>query len=145
MTSATAKDVNVDLRADEYFVSTYSRTVPGFWVLDGCPVRLPGTASPGELGTVVRAALDRSRHADSARALLDMAGVKDYGTYMKGTRSVDVYADHVEDGESVEVTPQRNEGPREGFAPMTDHTARFTYDSPGQIGVEVINAFDKAT
>jgi hypothetical protein len=149
----TAKLANIDLRQGEYIVDSYSQTEAGFWIALGAPVRLPDSASAGELGRVIRSALDQSRQsvptpprdADTAKPLLDMSGLPDYATYAKGTRSVGVRATTTDDGESIKVTPKRNEGARGGFTPITDQMREFPYDSPGQLGVEVIKAFDKAT
>jgi hypothetical protein len=146
------KRANIDLRQAEYIVSTYSKTLPGFWVLDGTPVRVPQESSADQLGAVIRNALDQSREGveepgrdgKPAQPLLDLLGLPDYATYAKGTRSVGVYVEPSGEGEVVKVTPKRNEGTRRGFTPIEDEMRTFTYDSPSQLGIEVIKAFDKA-
>jgi hypothetical protein len=149
----TGQLANVDLRQGEYLVSTYSRTAGGFWVLDGTPTRVPQETPPAELGKVIRAALDQSRDGlddpgrdgNPAQPLLDLLGLPDYASYAKGTRSVEVYLEGSNDKETVEITPQRNQGGRKGFTPIDDETRTLTYESPEQLGTEVIKAFDKAT
>lgn len=145
----TAQMVEVDLRKGEYIVCVYSRTGTGIWVLDGTPERLPQEATPVQLGTTVNDALDRSRSGlpeltrDSkpSQPLLDLLQVRDYATYAKGTRSVEVYRD----GETVEVTPRRNEGGRNGFTPIEEEITTFSPVSAEQLGAEVAKAFTKAT
>lgn len=145
----TAQKVIVDLRKGEYIVCVYSRTGRGVWVLDGTPDRVPQEATPVQLGTTINDALDRSRDGlpeltrDSkpAQPLLDLLQVQDYATYAKGTRSVDVYRD----GDTVRVTPNRNEGGSRGFTPIKDERVRTSVSSAEQMGEEVLTAFTKAT
>jgi hypothetical protein len=147
----TEKLASVDLRQGEYIISTYSKTSAGFWVLDGTPARMPQESPADELGTTIRNALDQSREGldnpgrdgKPGQPLLDLLGLLDYATYAKGTRSVEVYVEPSSEGEAVEVTPQRNEGSQDGFTPIDDEMREFTYNSPLQLGIEVIKAFDK--
>lgn len=148
----TEKLASVDLRQGEYIVCTYSKTSAGFWVLDGTPARVPQESPADELGAAIRNALSQSREGvdgpgrdgKPAQPLLDLLGLPDYATYAKGTRSVEVYVEPSSEGEAVEVTPQRNEGSQDGFTPIDDEMRAFTYDSPSQLGTEVIKAFDRA-
>jgi len=148
----TGQLAGVDLRKGEYLVSTYSKTPKGLWVLDGTPTRLPQDSPAHQLGVVIREALARSRvgvdeptrDSDPAGPLLDLLQVSDFATYAKGTRSVEVYSEPSGDGETVEVTPRRNEGGRRGFTPIEDEMQAFVYASPEQLGTAVVNAFTKA-
>lgn len=148
----TARLTTIDkYDGQDYLVTTMSRTREGFWVADGTPARLAASASPGELGAAVRAALDASREgidkpprdSSPAQPLLNMLGLADYGTFMRRAQQVEVYAEDTTDGETIEITPQRNAGPREGFEPLDDLTLRITYDSPGTLGAEVADAFTR--
>lgn len=147
------KRAEVDLRLGEYLVSTSSKTTDGFWVAEDLPTRLPQESSPPQLGEAVRAALNESRdgiqgpgiEGKPEQPLLDMLGLPDYATYAKGTRSVGIHATPSENGETIIVTPTRNEGPRRGFTPIKEERRTFTYESPEQLGAEVVRAFDKAT
>jgi hypothetical protein len=144
----TGQLVGVDLWQGEYIVCTYSKTPMGVWVLDGTPARLPQGSAADQLGAVIREALAQSRvgvdeltrDSQPSRPLLDLLQVPDFATYAKGTRSVEVY----NDGETVEVTPKRNEGSRRGFTPMNDEMQTFVDASPEQLGTAVVNAFSKA-
>lgn len=148
----TGKLANVDLRQGEYIVCAYSKTSAGFWVLDGTPTRVPQESSASELGGVISHALGQSREGmdvpgrdvKSVQPLLDLFGLPSYAAYAKGTRSVEVYIEPSGGGETVEVTPKRNKGSRRGFTPIEDEMRTFTYDSPLQLGIEVIKAFEKA-
>lgn len=143
--------VNVYLRQGEYIISTHSRTKAGFWVLDGTPSRMRQASAPSELGAAILTALEKCREGLEApgrdgtpsRPLLDLLGLTDYVAFLKGTRSVEVYIDASGTQEKVEITPQRNEGGRHGFTPVDEATSVFPYDSPEQLGNEVIEAFDK--
>lgn len=145
----TAQMVEVDRRKGEYIVCVYSQTGKGVWVLDGTPERLSQDATPDQLGATIDAALDRSRSGlpeltrDSkpAQPLLDLLQVRDYATYAKGTRSVEVYRD----GDTIEVTPRRNEGGRNGFTPIEEEIITFSPTTAEQIGEEILNAFTKTT
>jgi hypothetical protein len=135
----TGQMVGVDLWHGEYIVCTYSKTPMGVWVLDGTPARLPQDSTTDRLGAVVRDALAQSRvgvdeltrDSQPSRPLLDLLQVPDFATYAKGTLSVEVYSEPSGDGETVEVTPRRNEGARRGFTPMNDEMQTFVYGSPG--------------
>jgi hypothetical protein len=140
--------VGVDLRAGEYLLCVYSKTAQGIWVLDGTPDRLPADTATAQLGAAVDNALQRSRHgvdeltrdSDPARPLLDLLGLPDFASYAKGTRSVEVYRE----GEDVEVTPRRNDGPRRGFTPLDEDMVTYSAASADRLGAEVITAFEKA-
>jgi hypothetical protein len=146
------KRANVDLRQGEYIVCTYSKTSAGFWVLDGTPARVPQESPAGELGAAIRDALSQSREGidtpgrddKPAQPLLDLLGLPDYATYAKGTRSVRLNVEPSGEGETVKVTPKRNEGTRRRFTPIVDEMHEFIYESPLQLGIEVIKALNKA-
>jgi hypothetical protein len=147
--AVTAQMAQVDLRQGEYLVCPYSRTAKGTWVLDGKPARLAEVGTRAEqLGEAIGAALAQSREdveeltrdSQPARPLLDLLQVPDYATYAKGIRQVEVYRG----GDTVELTPQRNEGGRRGFTPIDTDTRTLTSPSPDQLGTEVITAFSKA-
>jgi hypothetical protein len=148
----TGQMVGVDLRQGEYIVSTYSKTPNGVWVLDGTPARLPQDSAAGQLGAVIREALAQSRagvdeltrDSQPSRPLLDLLQVPDFATYAKGTRSIEVYSEPSDDGETIELTPMRNEGSRRGFTPIDEDAQTFVYASPEQLGIAVVSAFSKA-
>lgn len=143
---------NIDLRDGEYIVDSYSKTSDGFWVGTGACTRLPVDTAAGRLGAAVRDALDRSeqgvptppRDADLARPLLEALGLKIYSEYARGTRSVEVAATDSGDGETVEVTPKANGGAKRGFTPIEEAVTSFAYDSPEQLGKEVVAALTRA-
>src|SRR5438445_5020388 len=90
--------VSIDERGGELFVASYSKTVPGFWVMNGWLQRLEDGTPDEVIGAVVEEGLDGSetgveapsRDANPAAPLLQMLGLRSYGAYMRGTRSVDV-------------------------------------------------------
>jgi hypothetical protein len=144
----TAHRITVDLREGEYILCVYSKTGKGVWFMDGPPDRLTLAVAAGELGAAILAALVRSRSGvdelsrDSkpAQPLLALLQLPNYAAYAKGTRSVEVYRD----GDTIEVTPFRNEGVRGGFTPMETSRVRLSSASPEQLAEEVRTALGKA-
>jgi hypothetical protein len=140
--------VTIGLREGEYILCVYSKTGKGLWILDGVPDRLAQEVAADQLGSAVQDALARSRSGldevprDSkpSRPLLDLLELPDYAAYLEGTRSVEVYGD----GDTIEVTPFRNEGPSGGFTPIKTERATLTLASPEQLAAEVLEAFKKA-
>lgn len=149
----TVRMVDVDLRQGQYLVSTYSKTPKGVWVVDGLPTFFPDDTTPDVLGAAIREALERSRagipeltrDSDPARPLLNLLGLRNYGAYMKGLRTVEIRSDLSDDTETINVTPMRNEGPRGGSTPISEERQAFAYTSPEHLGATVISAFRKAT
>lgn len=148
----TARLVSTDLRHGEYIVATYSRTPKGIWVLDGTPTLLPETSTDKQLGAAVRAALARSRtdfpevtrDSRPARLLLEFLRLPDFATYAEGTKSVGVRSESTDAGETIKVTPRRNETPERGFTPIIEAAQTYVYESPEQLGAAVREAFTKA-
>lgn len=148
----TARLAGVDLRQSEYIVCVYSRTPKGVWVLDGTPTLLPEESTADQLGLAVREALARSREGfpeltrDSMPSLplLRLLHLPDFETYKKGTRSVWIRSEPADDGETLKVTPLRNEGSRGGYSSIIEERQTFAYESPGQLGRAVKDAFTKA-
>lgn len=144
----TGQMVGVDLWGGEYILCVHSRTAQGIWVLDGTPDRLPQDVEAARLGTAIQDALARSRtrladltrDSQPARPLLDLLGLPDFATYAKGTRSVEVYRD----GDTVEITPRRNDGARRGFTPLDADMTTLSGITPERLATEVVKAFDKA-
>lgn len=148
----TERLASVDKYEDLYIVTTMSRTRDGFWIADGRPERVPATATAEQLGARVRRALDRSRVGvntpprdfSPAQPLLDMLDLPNYGAFMRRASGVEVFAEDTSNGQVIEITPQRNAGPREGFQPLEDQTRRIIYGSPRGLGAEVLDAFTRA-
>ncbi len=99
-----------------------------------------------ELGTAVLRALTRSaigiphpapsEWSSITRPLLDVAGVKSWSAFSKGTRSV-----AVELGEDeLNVVPTRNLGARDGFEALSGLAVRARVTSPAAVGEQVRTA-----
>jgi hypothetical protein len=111
-------------------VASYSKTTPGFSVLNSWQAAYPDSILPEELGKAVMAALAASREdvppppprqsspSPELKALMTSAGVKSYSAFMNGARSVDVRQENRSN--VITVTPMRNCGPREGFDFLPD-------------------------
>ena len=94
-------DVRADERNDEFIVASYSKAKPGFWVMNGWVRRVPVGARDEDLATTIESGLDASeegieapaRDSNPARPMLKLLGLRSYGAYMNGTRSVGVVRD----------------------------------------------------
>jgi hypothetical protein len=149
------KSASVDQRKGVYVVASQSKTTAGFWIANGWFDVLPvDAATRGKLGQLVRASLDHTTHgapvpprgAPSALAPVYAAvGVKNYGQYVKGLRSVDVSSDEEDGEERIGLTPMHNGGTSEGLSFLTDLVETEVYDSPGQLGEAVLRAIARAT
>jgi hypothetical protein len=144
---------NVDRRSDgEFIIQTFSQS-PGPWVADGPLVSLDKSTSAETLGTEAIDAVRRSRrgvrgyvegdHFD--KELLEHVGVKTYFQYMKGTRSVEVFADFDDVPTSFELTPFENEGRRGGYVPMMSEIHKVDPSSPRELGEAILAALEIAT
>jgi hypothetical protein len=137
----------VDQRKDELIVASYSKTKPGFWVMNGWLRRVPAESSDDDLGVLISNALDASetgieaptRDANPAKPLLEMVGLRSYGAYMEGTRSLSVSRD----GEGVTVEPSRNEGRRGGFTPLPARSEQLNRPSAPELAKAVREALGR--
>jgi len=139
-----SENVNVDQRGGEWFVASYSQTIPGFWQMNGWLCRLGSDSSDEAIGAAVEEALEASetgveRRSNAAAPLLEMVGLRTFGAYMRGTRSVGV----MRDGEAVTIEPKRNEGARGGFSPLPDRVEVIHAPSRAELGNAVRRAFDR--
>ena len=140
--------VSVDQRGDELFVASYSKTVPGFWLMNGWLRRLALEISDEAIGVAIEEGLDASeseveapgRDTNPAAPLLEMVGVRSFGAYMRGTRSVGV----VRDGAGITVEPTRNQGSRGGFTPLPDRADVMQRPSRYELGRVVREALARA-
>lgn len=107
-------------RDGSLFVVPSARAIDGFWVaVDGVQA-MDESIAPDILGDAVRAALDAStvdvptpsRDTDLTAPLLQAAGVRTFGQFMRGAKMVWVRrSSHTR----LEITPMVNAGPRGGF------------------------------
>ena len=76
--------VHVDERKNEFIVASYSKTKPGFWVMNDWVRRVPVGARDEDLATAIEGGLDASevgihapgRDANPARPLLKLLGLR---------------------------------------------------------------------
>jgi hypothetical protein len=122
----------ISARGDRLYVSSWSITdqgasVQGDWIADA-----DIQVSDAELGSLARAALAACRQGvphpsfrdgptPELRTILQVAGVKTYAAFARGTREVAVRS--LDESADLTVTPYRNGGPRTGFTEMLDEVA----------------------
>lgn len=95
----------------------------GLWMSHSPYVSLPAETPYRQLADAVRVALSQSGTIPDINfrdtpvppsPVLEAAGVKSWSTFHKGAKLISLSAD----SERITLTPNRNEGPREGFNPM---------------------------
>ena len=109
-------------RKGKLYVHSSSKTTAGVWVFNA-PVLAVDKEDADEVGRSIRECLAASRegvpHPKSFTNLfdpvLDLAGVKSLGTFVKSAKCVEV---ETSDGAVVTLIPTRNGGVDDGFAPL---------------------------
>jgi hypothetical protein len=144
--------VTVDLRQQEFIVQSSSKAKLGFWIANGFLERLSEEVSDDVLGDcVARAAAESVIGVENPEPrvplpaltkLLAEVGVKSYGRYMVGTRSVRV--EYFDDG-TVILTPFRNAGSKEGFVPIVEAEESLQAPQVEALGKAVRAAFERTT
>jgi hypothetical protein len=145
------RSVDVDRRGTEYVVTSYTQKAPGsFWRMNGHFQVVPLSAPASMLGHVILDAIEASNTLPFPQSnpgtkpidpVLDALGVRSYAQYMKGTRGVTVRMD---DDDVLRITPQRNEGARGGFVPITDKQTVVEDRSADAIGDAIEVAMGQA-
>lgn len=148
--------VEVEMQRDgRIFVHSLSTTPDGVHVFNGLPRVVGPETDAEEFGVILADALNDSNRRPLPerdlflnppdREFLDWLGVSTFGRYMRGVRSVGLFARYDNVLESVYVTPRRNEGNRGGFTPIMEERVLLDYESPEQLGRAVQEAMKKAT
>ncbi|PFG39681.1 hypothetical protein ATJ97_2192 [Georgenia soli] len=133
----------VDLRGDRLVVYASSQTKDGFWITNGTFELLDHDAGDEELGAAVLRVLATSRSGvrtpNLRRApspftpVLDALGLGSWNAYARGVRHV-----HVErTGSTVQVSPSRNGGAKEGFVGAAEPAAVVTDPTAEALGAAV--------
>jgi hypothetical protein len=133
-------------RGTTCFIQTSSRTTAGLWRADG-PCEVLSADDEGGLGESTLRALGRSREGlrqplrseykgfGDFEYTLKAAGTPTWAAFVKGAHSVTVQK---ADG-SLRLTPMRNMGAKDGFAPMTDRSLSMPAESePSQVGATLL-------
>ncbi|MCI1018871.1 hypothetical protein HWD99_09560 [Microbacterium sp. C5A9] len=149
--------MSVELQRDgRVFIQPYSKTWEGASIGDGLPSVIASMTDAQVLGSSIVAALhasnrrplpNRNLRVDPPdREFLEWLGLRTYGQYMKGVRTLSVRAAYDNDDiAEVMITPERNGGPRGGFTPLSDERRTVMFESPEQLGRAVQEAMKRAT
>jgi hypothetical protein len=129
-------------RKGKLYVHSSSKTTAGVWVINA-PALIVDKANVGELGHAIRECLAASRegvsHPSSLANLfdpvLDLAGVRSFGTFVKLAKCVEV---ETNDGVTATLIPTRNEGADDGFAPLPNRTEAIL-DSDEALGAAAVS------
>lgn len=125
-------------RKGRLIVQPSSKTTAGIWILQEPVLSTSADADAGEVGALVRQALESSqadvphptRWAGLVQPLLKAAGVRSYKTFVNGARGIDVY----QEGETISFTPFRNLGHKEGFEPISEKELESKSPGAAEIG-----------
>lgn len=134
-------------RKDRLYVHSSSKTTAGIWVINP-PILAVTKEDVGNVGRAVRACLVASRegvpHPKSFSNLfdpvLDLAGVKSFGTFAKSAKCVTV---ETNDDAVVTLIATRNGGVEDGFVPLPYKT-EAGFDSDEALGSAAIVALSTA-
>jgi len=129
------------------YIHSSSKSTAGVWIINA-PVLVVDKGNVEEVGRSIRKCLAASREAmphpksfaNLFDPVLDLAGVKSLGAFVKSSKCVEI-----ETGDSAEVTliPMRNEGVNEGFAPLPNKTEAIL-DSDEALGSAAVAALANA-
>jgi len=134
--------VEVSRRLGVLWVCSYSQTVDGFWVMNGAIESLDDSTADERLGSSVldmgrvsRLGVPTPTVAELSRPapVVVAAGLRSYGVYLKGLRSVSVQFGV----NSVRVVPQRNGGTKEGLVPIDHASVDLESLEPAIVGAGV--------
>lgn len=136
---------HVDARRDRLFVTSWSLDRWGMWRANGWSSELEDDAEPATLGDAVFEALGRSEGLVEATdeplaPVFRAAGVKTWGQYVRGLRSVAV--DRRDD--MISVTPRQNLGARQGLTDLTDERRDLVDPTAEAVGAAVRDALTRA-
>ena len=146
-TDSKIRQAHVDLRQDLLIVASYSKTVAGFWVMNGWFRTLSASSNNSLLGDAVLDALDRSasdvptppREARPDAPILAALGIKTTRKYEQGTKSVGVKSAAGE----IEIKPTENRG-RDGFVEISDIVLQVPGRDPDHVGRVVREGLEQA-
>ena len=147
-TDEVEQSVNVYKRESELIVASYSKTTAGLWVMNGWLRHVHQETDDEGLGAVIVGALDASENdvdvpvvdPNPDAPLLKMLGLRSYGVFMVGTQCVRVNRD----GGTIQVTPKRNGGGRNGFSELTERTELLETPTARQIGTAARDGLQRA-
>lgn len=146
--------VSIDLQPDgRVFAFPSSTTANGLDIIDGLPEVASSIENPTELGRIALTALNRSNtrqlpavnmnETDVTAEFLRWAGKKSWVDYVRGVKSVSLYARAEVELADVIVTPEQNKG-RRGMVPISEAKTTVTIESPTQFGEAIQEALAKA-
>ncbi|QWK81296.1 hypothetical protein [Ochrobactrum sp. BTU1] len=141
------KSATIYERKNRLYFHACSQTTAGIWMLSA-PVLTTEKGNIREGGRMVKDCLAASRqgiaHPSSFpnlfKPMLDLAGVKSYGTFVNSSKSVGITTD---DGVSAILTPYRNDGPKHGYTPLAEMPA-IPLASDEELGAAILAALENA-
>ena len=146
--------VTVALQPDgQVFAFPYSTTANGLDIIDGLPEVADSIEDAIAVGNIAITALNRSKErplpavnmkeTDVTAGFLAWVGKRTWVDYMKGVKSLSLYARAENEVGDVWVTPDQNKG-RRGATPLVDLEVTTQIESPEQFGTVIQEAMAKA-
>ena len=141
------KQAGIYHRKDGWYFHSYAKTSAGVWI--GIPpyIKQPPTTNAAGLGSEALRALELFAqkiypHPTDFDArlipLLELAGVKTWGNFMKGTASIDLKLDD----SGIEIIPMRNHGRGNHMAVDAAPIVIAADASPLQLGAAILRALE---
>lgn len=142
--------VELVVRRNQLWVTSYAQTVDGFWVAGDVTGPLAVDLADDELGEAVLDACQRSRQGVPTPTVEELSrpsivvtatGARSFSDYVRGVRSVNAEFD----GDTVTITPTDNRGARGGLVPLVDLALRVTQSDAARLGAAIRAQLDLAT
>ncbi|MFO0907107.1 MAG: contact-dependent growth inhibition system immunity protein [Isosphaeraceae bacterium] len=131
-----------------YYIHASSRTTAGMWIATPPFLKVAADGDVKALGDAILQALNASTDpvpqptnwSGLIAPLLELAGVKSWGTFMRRAKCLEVGMD----GEKLRLTPNRNLGSKEGFEASPSKAVELPVtSSPEQVGTAVEEAMNR--
>jgi hypothetical protein len=144
------KHITIDFRKGYFFLSPMAQTTAGIWMGTDPRQKLPAECTDAELGSAIRASLDRSKlgvphpkvWTGLMQPLLELAGVNSWAAFVRGSSCVLVE----EEDEKIVNIPTVNMGAAEGFTPNADRSVVVASGADvADIGAAAREAFRRST
>jgi len=137
-------------RGTDIIVCSYSKTLPGFWVMNGSFIRLSDHAEDARLGTAVLDGLAASTQGigppdpkgpSPFAPVLKVLGIRSFSQFAAGACAVNIERR----GTGITVTPTVNGGSQRGFVPQPGMAIPAVAESPSRLGAAVRSALARST
>jgi hypothetical protein len=142
--------VTMDHHGQDFVISSYSRTAPGYWVPNGTLMRVPDRASDTLVSRSVRHALAASHEGvpmpkrmapDPLEGVIHDKGVPSRDEYVAESTSIDIATD---DNDHVVITPKKHDSSRHHMVEMTDRARTLEHPDEATLATTLRACLDES-